>query len=119
MDATTDAGERTPPPEPANFEQRPAGTSWHAPLIAQAVRAVGAGEVDALFVSDAAGRRLITLNGADRAYRLLVEDIGGRGVDGHPRRDRRVVQSKFRRTVGQATEPVDRHTHRPVLRTGR
>jgi PAS domain S-box-containing protein len=39
------------------------------------VRAVGSGAVDALFVADAAGRRLITLNGADRAYRLLVEDM--------------------------------------------
>ncbi|HSI47469.1 MAG TPA: PAS domain-containing protein [Ideonella sp.] len=36
---------------------------------------VGSGEVDALFISDAAGRRLITLNGADRAYRLLVEGM--------------------------------------------
>ena len=43
--------------------------------IEQAVQAIAAGEVDALFISDAAGKRLITLNGADRAYRLLVEGM--------------------------------------------
>jgi PAS domain S-box-containing protein len=47
------------------------------PGLDQVVQAVGSGAVDALVVADAAGRRLITLNGADRAYRLLVEDMAG------------------------------------------
>jgi PAS domain S-box-containing protein len=46
-----------------------------SPDLDKVVQAVGSGAVDALFISDASGRRLITLNGADRAYRLLVEDM--------------------------------------------
>ncbi len=54
-------------------------SSADAACVAQArtqvVQAVFNGEVDALLVSDAAGARVITLNGADRVYRLLVEDM--------------------------------------------
>ena len=39
------------------------------------MRVIPHADVDALVVADATGRRLITLNGADRAYRLLVEDM--------------------------------------------
>jgi diguanylate cyclase (GGDEF)-like protein/PAS domain S-box-containing protein len=40
------------------------------------VRAIRAGEVDALFVASASGQRLFPLDGADRAYRQLVEEMG-------------------------------------------
>ncbi len=50
------------------------------PVGGQAARLVGSDEVDALFVSDAAGQRLITLHGADRAYRLLLEDMADGAV---------------------------------------
>ncbi len=66
--ADEDRDARVPAPAPAAPTRR-------AARIAHAVQAVGTGEVDALFVADGAGRRLITLNGADRAYRLLVEDM--------------------------------------------
>jgi PAS domain S-box-containing protein len=74
MSTTTDTGALDYPTEPAQAGH-PVGASRPAPPIAQAVLAVASGDVDALFISDAAGRRLITLNGADRAYRLLVEDM--------------------------------------------
>jgi len=74
MTTTTDTGALDYPTEPAQVGH-PVGASRPAPPIAQAVLAVASGDVDALFISDAAGRRLITLNGADRAYRLLVEDM--------------------------------------------
>jgi PAS domain S-box-containing protein len=74
MTTTTDTGALDYPTEPAQVGH-PVSASRPAPPIAQAVLAVASGDVDALFISDAAGRRLITLNGADRAYRLLVEDM--------------------------------------------
>jgi PAS domain S-box-containing protein len=46
-----------------------------SPDLDKVVQAVGSGAVDALFIAEGEGRRLITLNGADRAYRLLVEDM--------------------------------------------
>ena len=39
------------------------------------VRTFDTAEVDAVFVNDGGGRQLITLHGADRAYRLLLEDM--------------------------------------------
>jgi PAS domain S-box-containing protein len=75
MKTTTETGALDDPPEPASEGLRSVDSPGRAPRVAQAVRAVGTGDVDALFISDAAGRRLITLNGADRAYRLLVEDM--------------------------------------------
>lgn len=41
----------------------------------ETLRAVRSGEVDALVVSGAAGEQLFTLKGADRSYRLLIEDM--------------------------------------------
>jgi PAS domain S-box-containing protein len=75
MDSTTDIDLPGHPPAPANHELHTAPSSPPSPWVKRAVQAIGSGEVDALFIADAAGRRLITLNGADRAYRLLVEDM--------------------------------------------
>jgi PAS domain S-box-containing protein len=60
---------------PEKEEQGLADSTLHALRIEKAAQAIATGDVDALFISDAAGKRLITLNGADRAYRLLVEDM--------------------------------------------
>jgi PAS domain S-box-containing protein len=76
MSSITQADVQGPPsaPDTDTDTQRTAAASRQA-RIGHAVQAVGTGDVDALFVADAAGRRLITLNGADRAYRLLIEDM--------------------------------------------
>jgi diguanylate cyclase (GGDEF)-like protein/PAS domain S-box-containing protein len=44
--------------------------------LEEALRAIRGGEVDALIVSSAGGDRLFTLEGADRAYRHLIEEMG-------------------------------------------
>ncbi len=44
--------------------------------LEEALRAILGNEVDALFVGDEASRRLFTLDGADRPYRLLIEQMG-------------------------------------------
>jgi PAS domain S-box-containing protein len=41
----------------------------------ETLRAIRSGEVDALIVSTAAGEQVFTLQGADRSYRALVEDM--------------------------------------------
>lgn len=43
--------------------------------IEQITQAVRSGQIDALFVSGPEGERLFTLSGADRAYRLLIEEM--------------------------------------------
>lgn len=66
MNKASDTGERSP--LPGSTEDEPClGDESDPP--------VDYGELDALFVADGSGRRLITLNGADRAYRLLLEDM--------------------------------------------
>src|SRR3981081_1640149 len=46
-----------------------------------ALRAIGAGEVDAFVVSDGGpGRRVFTLSTADRPYRMFVENRRGGGA---------------------------------------
>jgi len=42
----------------------------------EALRAIRNDEVDALFVPASGGRRLFTSDGADRSYRLLIEEMG-------------------------------------------
>ncbi|MCY7305656.1 MAG: EAL domain-containing protein [Rhodoferax sp.] len=44
--------------------------------LEEAARAIRGDEVDALFVTGSRGTRLFTLDGADRAYRLLIEEMG-------------------------------------------
>ncbi len=76
MTATRETDARSCPTQPPGDAQGLAGSPRRPPGLEIAVPAVGSGEVDALFISDAAGSsRLITLNGADRAYRLLVESM--------------------------------------------
>jgi len=41
----------------------------------ETLRAIRSGEVDALVVSTAQGERIFTLKGADRSYRILIEDM--------------------------------------------
>ena len=52
----------------------------NAAVVERAARTIGSDEVDALFVTADNGRELITLNGADRAYRLFVEDMANGAV---------------------------------------
>ncbi len=80
MTTTTGPGALDHPPEPAPDGRRRAQAPGQASRVAHAERAVGSRDVDALFVSDDTGRQLITLNGADRAYRLLVEDMADGAV---------------------------------------
>jgi PAS domain S-box-containing protein len=75
MAANTDSSARSDALVSVADEQPIADAEFQLPRLEQPVQAVGSGAVDALFISDASGRRLITLNGADRAYRLLVEDM--------------------------------------------
>ncbi|MBG6079223.1 sensor domain-containing protein [Rubrivivax gelatinosus] len=42
----------------------------------QALRGIGDGEVDALFLPGSNGLELFTRDGADRSYRLLIEEMG-------------------------------------------
>ncbi len=42
----------------------------------EALRAIGNDEIDALFVPGAHGRELFTRDGAERSYRLLIEEMG-------------------------------------------
>ena len=52
-----------------------AGPPLQATQMEQALAAIRGGEVDALFVAGGGGGWMFTLDGADRAYRLLVEDM--------------------------------------------
>src|SRR5688572_23586726 len=78
------------PPAPSGARSQPASQqARHAPASAtgahaagrmtaaeDALRAIGAGEVDAFVVSDGAtGRRVFTLSTADRPYRIFVENM--------------------------------------------
>jgi diguanylate cyclase (GGDEF)-like protein/PAS domain S-box-containing protein len=44
--------------------------------LEEALRAIRGGEVDALFIAGADGSQLFTLDGADRPYRALIEEMG-------------------------------------------
>jgi diguanylate cyclase (GGDEF)-like protein/PAS domain S-box-containing protein len=44
--------------------------------LEEALRAIRAGEVDALFVAGGSGGQVFTLDGADRGYRALIEEMG-------------------------------------------
>lgn len=39
----------------------------------ETIRAIRSGEVDALFVHDSSGQRVVTLEGGESAHRILVE----------------------------------------------
>jgi len=41
----------------------------------EALHAIRSGQVDALIVSDEGGEQVFTLKGADRVYRMLIEDM--------------------------------------------
>ena len=75
MTTLTDPGVLDPSAGPAEAEPSRAESSNHSLQVEQAVQAVAARDVDALFVSGTTGERLITLNGADRACRLLIEGL--------------------------------------------
>jgi diguanylate cyclase (GGDEF)-like protein/PAS domain S-box-containing protein len=65
------------PAEPAEALQREnEALRLQLSHLEEALRAIREGEVDGLLVPGAAGERLFTLEGADRAYRLLVEEMG-------------------------------------------
>jgi two-component system cell cycle sensor histidine kinase/response regulator CckA len=80
---------RPPAPSGAPLSQSESGQAQHAPAPAtgsdalarmtaaeDALRAIGAGEVDAFVVSDGgSGRRVFTLSTADRPYRIFVENM--------------------------------------------
>ncbi len=65
--------------KPAATGSAPASDSGtvhlNAGQLQQTVRAIRDGKVDALFVSGREGEWMFTLSGADRAYRMLIEDM--------------------------------------------
>jgi hypothetical protein len=50
----------------------------------ETLRAIRAGEVDALVVSTGQGERIFTLKGADQTYRVLIEEMNEGAVTLNP-----------------------------------
>ena len=71
MDMAVKAANRTPKGLAADNEQLRARLEE----AEETLRAIRAGEVDALIVATADGERVFTLEGADRSYRALIEDM--------------------------------------------
>jgi PAS domain S-box-containing protein len=65
------------PPDPDDFLRRQnASLHLRVARLEDALRAILGDEVDALFVGDGGSRRMFTLDGADRPYRSLIEQMG-------------------------------------------
>ncbi len=63
------------PGQPAAAPGAEGALHLNAGQLQQTVRAIRDGKVDALFVSGREGEWIYTLSGADRAYRMLIEDM--------------------------------------------
>ena len=93
----------------------------------ETLRAIREGEVDAFAVSTAAGHRIYTLEGSDRAYRLLIEDIaeGALTLTGDGlilfcnRRFAEIVGKPIEKVIGSSIftliSPADKQTVRTLL----
>jgi PAS domain S-box-containing protein len=93
----------------------------------ETLRAIREGEVDAFAVSTAAGHRIYTLEGSDRAYRLLIEDIseGALTLTGDGlilfcnRRFAEIVGKPIEKVIGSSIftriAPADKQTVRTLL----
>ena len=93
----------------------------------ETLRAIREGEVDAFAVSTAAGHRIYTLEGSDRAYRLLIEDIAEGALtltrDGLilfcNRRFAEIVGKPIKKVIGSSIftllSPADKQTVRTLL----
>jgi diguanylate cyclase (GGDEF)-like protein/PAS domain S-box-containing protein len=57
------------------LSRRNAALQLQVARLEEALRAILGDEVDALFVGDAGSRRMFTLDGADRPYRALIEEM--------------------------------------------
>ena len=67
---------KRPPPAPASREDRQPATLRARLAEAEAtLRAIRSGEVDAVVVAGKGGPRVFTLEGADHAYRVLIESM--------------------------------------------
>jgi diguanylate cyclase (GGDEF)-like protein/PAS domain S-box-containing protein len=58
------------------LQRQNAGLQLKIGRLEEALRAILGDEVDALFIGDAGSRRMFTLDGADRPYRALIEEMG-------------------------------------------
>ncbi len=91
--------------------------------LEEALRAIRSGEMDALFVSGAEGDRWFTLDGADRAYRALVEEMGEGAITLTPegvvvyanRRFAELLGRPLSRVIGSRLEPCFVATAKPAL----
>jgi PAS domain S-box-containing protein len=93
----------------------------------ETLRAIREGEVDAFAVSTAAGHRIYTLEGSDRAYRLLIEDMseGALTLTGDGlilfcnRRFTEIVGKPIEKVIGSSIftllSPADKQTVRTLL----
>jgi len=92
--------------------------------LEEALRAILGNEVDALFVGDAGSRRLFTLDGADRPYRLLIEQMGegaltltGDGVVAYAnQRFAELLDCPLQRVIGSRVEGAFAPEGRAALR---
>jgi PAS domain S-box-containing protein len=93
----------------------------------ETLRAIREGEVDAFAVSTAAGHRIYSLEGSDRAYRLLIEDMseGALTLTGDGlilfcnRRFTEIVGKPIEKVIGSSIftliSPADKQTVRTLL----
>ena len=77
------------------------------------LRAISSGEVDALVVSRPEGEQVFTLEGADRAYRVLIEAMNDGALTIDLRRDHSLLQQPLRRDGEIFSRKSDRIIHLP------
>ena len=96
----------------------------------ETLRAIRSGEVDALMVSGAGGDQLFTLKGADRSYRILIEDMNEGALTLTPegvilyanRRFAEMLKTPLEKVIGSTIHtwiaPDSRRTLQSLLRKG-
>ena len=88
------------------------------------LRAIRSGEVDALVVSGVEGERIFTLNGAERTYRMLIENMNEGALtlasDGvilfANRRFAEMLKTPLEKVIGSAIQTWILPKHRRILR---
>ena len=91
--------------------------------LEETLRAIRSGEMDALSVSGSDGDRWFTLDGADRAYRVLVEEMGEGAITLTPegvvvyanRHFAELLGRPLSRVIGSRLEPCFAPEAKPVL----
>ena len=87
------------------------------------LRAIRSGEVDALVVSGVDGEHIFTLNGAERMYRMLIEDMNEGALTLAPdgvilyanRRFARMLKTPLEKVIGSAIHTWILPQHRHIL----